>query len=109
WRCEPRSTFAVASPRSRFQPADSQPPAARMSVSRHALRILLRILGAKRGLVAGLATGDADMDLVALADRQRRGGDSRFESRFLCVVVVLRGPVMEHRPAVRLGNDHVFG
>src|SRR2546429_4828933 len=48
------------------------------------------------------------MDLVALADRQRRSRDGRFERRFLCVVVVLRGPVMEDRPALRFGNDHVF-
>src|SRR6266403_3174304 len=79
--------------------------AARAGASRYALRIL----GTKRGPVAGLATGDTDMDLMALADRQRRGGDGRFERRFLGVVVVLRRPVMENGPAVRLGNDHVFG
>jgi len=42
-----------------------EPPgqiAARAGVSRHALRIL----GTKRGLVASVATGDADMDLMAL-------------------------------------------
>src|SRR6266540_5371952 len=74
-------------------------------VSRHALGIIR----AKRRPVAGIATWDADMDLVALADRQRGGCDGRFERRFLRVVIVLRVPVVEDRPAVRLGDDHVFG
>src|SRR5262245_61988490 len=78
---------------------------ARAGASRHALRILRT----RRGPVAGLATGDTDMDLMALADRQRRGGDGRFERRFLGVVVVLCRPVMEDGPAVRPGNDHVIG
>src|SRR5436309_3801952 len=74
-------------------------------VSRNALGIIR----AKRRPVAGIATRDADMDLVALADRQRGGCDGRFERRFLRLVIVLRVPVVEDRPAVRLGDDHVFG
>ena len=69
----------------------------------------LVVLGAKPSLVAGVTAGDADVDLMALADRQRCGGDGRFESGFLGLVIVLGSPVVEHGPALRLCDDHIFG
>src|SRR6187402_2829165 len=61
-------------------------------------RLTLWILCAKRGFVAGVVTGNADTNLVTLADRKRCSGDGCFECRFLGTVVVLRRAVVEHRP-----------
>src|SRR4051812_17409857 len=45
---------------------------------------------------------------MTLADGQRSGSNRRLERGFLRVVIVRRGAVMKHRPAVRFGYDHVF-
>src|ERR1051325_3846015 len=63
------------------------------------------ILCAKRGAIAGVAAGHADVNLMSLTDRQRRRGDCGFERRFLGGKIALDIAVVEHAPMIAYG-DH---
>src|ERR1044072_5907446 len=94
--CRRAETETAARMRSRFA-------SARRSTSEFRV-----ILCPERGAVAGIAARHADVDFVALADRQRRRGDGGFERRFLRGEVALDIAVVEHAPAVANGDDGIL-
>src|SRR4051794_4530628 len=63
---------------------------------------------APSGPVAGIAAGHADMNLVALANRQRGRGDGRFERRLLGREITLDIAVVEHAPAIAHRDDGIL-
>src|SRR4051794_12795412 len=66
------------------------------------------VLCTERGAVAGIAAGHADMDLMALADRQRGGGDRRFKCGFFGDEIAFDIAIVQHTPARANGDDGVL-